>query len=129
MKRFIAVSILALVAVLGCSSTGDLLGPTPESQIVNGANSITAAATLGTVSLRNKLITVDQAKSYRAILDTADKHLNTADRALTECRKRTNSTKDSRPDPCGASVEGDIRLAIDIANGVKRTLEAKGGKS
>ena len=121
-KLLIAAALLALTA---CAVTGELLGPSPESQIVNGANAITAGATLGTVLLRNDKITVAQAKSYRAILGTADGHLKDADRALLACRTRTGSTSKASPDPCAAGVAADIRLAVSIAEGVQKTLREK----
>lgn len=120
-----AIALILAAALTGCAITGAVLGPTPEAQIVNGANTIAAGATLGTVLLRNDRITVVQAKSYRAILGTADSHLKAADTALLACRKSTGSSSKSNPDPCKASVEADIRLAVSIAEGVQNTLKAK----
>lgn len=125
MKMLIA-SLFAALTLSACAVTGTALGPTPESQIVNGANSITAAATLGTVLLRNDRITAAQAKSYRAILGTADAHLKDADKTLLACRAKTGSTAETVPDPCAAGIGADINLALSIAADVKKTLDSKG---
>ena len=123
MKRILLVATIFLMQA--CATTGTLFGPTPEAQIVNGANVIAAAATLGTVLLKNDKITVAQARSYRAILGTADSHLKDADRTLLACRAKTGSTAKSAPDPCAAGIETDIRLAVAVAGEVKAALDAR----
>ena len=124
MKRLFATLFLA-TALAACAITGDLFGPSPEAQIYAGANGVTAAATLATVLLKNDKITAANAKSYSAILHTASGHLNTANATLTACRKATSSSATSRPDPCAAGIEADIRLAVSVAGEVQRTLSAK----
>lgn len=123
MKRIIAIAVLAFVGA--CAALPSALGPSPEAQIVNGANAVTAAAGVGTVLLKNGKISVDQAKSYRAILGTASDHLNVAAVQLRECRGRTRSAPSSNPDPCAPSVAGDIALAIQVVGEVHRTLTSK----
>ncbi len=124
MKRILAAAILAL-AVAGCAVTGAAFGPSPEAQIATGASAVTAAATLGTVLLKNAKITVAQAKSYRAILGSASSHLDVANAALLDCRSKTASTSRTAPDPCAPKVADDIALALSIAGDVNRTLSAK----
>lgn len=124
MKRFI-IAALAVAALAGCATVGPVLGPSPEAQIVNGANLVAAGATVGTTLLKNDKITVAQAKSYRAILVTASEHLDIAAGTLHECRKKTGSTNRTAPDPCAPTVAGDIALALQIATEVHRTLTAK----
>ena len=48
MRKIIAA--LAFAALAACATTGSVFGPTPEAQIVTGANSVNAVATLGTGS-------------------------------------------------------------------------------
>ncbi len=117
--------LIALLFLAGCAVTGSTLGPTPEAQIFNGANGIAAVATLATALLKNDRINITQAKSYRAILGTADSHLRDADKALLACRAKTGSTSKSDPDPCRATIADDIALAISIAGDVDKTLKAK----
>lgn len=123
MKHIIAALAISLLSA--CAVTGGALGTAPEAQIVNGANAITATATLGTVLLKNDKITVAQARSYRAILGTADVHLKEANAALLACRANTRSTAHSVPDPCAAGIAGDIRLAVQVAGEVKAALDAR----
>ena len=123
MRKLLAVITLAILAA--CATTGSVFGPTPEAQIVTGANSVKAVATLGTVALKNDKISVAQAKSYSAILHTASSHLDVANAALVTCRSRTSSTSRSSPDPCAATVADDITLAIQVVADVKKILDAK----
>lgn len=120
----VIVALLAL-ALCGCAVTGSAFGPTPEAQIVTGANAVTAATTLAIVLLKNDKITVAQAKSYRAILGTGSGHLDVANAALVDCRKKTGSTSASSPDPCVPTVAGDIALAISVTGEVQKTLAAR----
>lgn len=123
--RKIVTALLLAVALLGCAVTGTALGPSPEAQIVNGANAVTAATTLATVLLKRDRITVTQAKGYRSILGTASNHLDTANTMLLQCRKGTQSTSAAKPDPCAPSVLSDIQLAVSIVGEVQSTLKAK----
>lgn len=125
MKRIIIATALAVAALAGCATVGPALGPSPEAQIVNGANLVAVGATIGGTLLKNNKITVTQAKSYRAILGTASEHLDIAALTLLECRKKTRSTSQSSPDPCAPTVADDIALALQIATEVHRTLRAK----
>lgn len=122
--RYAAVFLFMLVAQ-GCAVTGNLFGPSPEAQIVNGANTVTAATTLATVLLKNDRISVTQAKGYRSILGTAAGHLDAAGAVLLNCRSATGSTSATKPDPCAASIEDDIRLAVAVAGEVTKTLKEK----
>lgn len=116
-----AVLILGLFAlVVACASVGS-----PESRIINGANTVTATTALATVLLRNDRINVTQAKSYRAILGTAAGHLDTANADLLACRAKTGSTAKTVPDPCEPSVADDIALGLSVVGDVKKTLDAK----
>lgn len=124
MKKLFAVAVLALV-MSACAITGTVFGPTPEAQIVTGANAVTAAATVATTLLKNDRITVTQAKSYRAILGTASSHLDAAQATLLECRKATASTSVAKPDPCAPGIAADISLAISVVAEVQKTLNAK----
>lgn len=124
MRKLLAA--IALVALTACATTGSVFGPTPEAQIVTGANSVNAVATLGTVALKNNKISVAQAKSYSAILHTAGGHLDTTNAVLVACRARTGSTsRMSSPDPCAATVADDIALALQMVADVKKILDAK----
>lgn len=123
MRKLLAA--IALVALTACATTGSIFGPTPEAQIVTGANSVNAVATLGTVALKNNKISVAQAKSYSAILHTASNHLDTTNAALVSCRTKTGSTSKSSPDPCTATVADDIALALTMVADVKKILDAK----
>lgn len=123
--RNIITAVFLAVALAACAVTGTALGPSPEAQIVNGANAVTAATTLATVLLRNDRITVTQAKGYRSILGTASGHLDTANTMLLQCRKGTGSTSAVKPDPCAPSVMADIQLALSVVGEVRKTLDAK----
>lgn len=123
MKKLLAILVLTLLA--GCAITGTVFGPTPEAQIAAGARSVTAAATLATVLLKNDRITVTQAKSYSSILHTASGHLDTANATLVTCRRATGSTAAIKPDPCGPSIAADIGLAVSVVGEVQKTLAAK----
>lgn len=127
MRKFLFyTTFYAAFLLVGCAVTGGLLGSSPEAQIFNGANGVTAAATLATTALKNNAITVAQAKGYQGFLTTASGHLDSANVALLACRKKTSSTSKSNPDPCAAGIEADIRLAVDIAAQVSNTI--KGAK-
>ncbi len=117
--------LIALLLLAGCAVTGSLLGSSPESQIVNGANSVTAAATLASTLLRNDKINVAQAKSYSGILHTVSGHLDVANGSLLKCRASTGSTSKTSPDPCAASVADDISLALSLTADIQKTLKAK----
>lgn len=121
----VASLVVLAVALSACSVTGGTLGQTPESQIVNGANSVTAATTLATALLKNDRINVTQAKGYRAILGTASGHLDTANAALVACRSKTGSTAKTSPDPCAPTVADDIALALSVVGDVQKVLDAK----
>lgn len=123
MRKLIAICALSILAA--CATTGSIFGPTPEAQIVTGANSVNAVATLGTVALKNNKISVAQAKSYSAILHTAGGHLDATNTVLVACRTRTGSTSKSSPDPCAATVNDDIALALTMVADVKKILDAK----
>lgn len=127
MMRLKAYFMFYVVAamVAGCAITGTALGPTPEHQILNGANAVTAATVLATSLLRVNKITVVQAKGYRAILGTASGHLDAANVTLLDCRKRTASTSVTSPDPCVATIAADINLAVSVVGEVQKTLKAK----
>lgn len=124
MRKMIAAVFLS-VAMTACSVTGTALGPSPEAQIVNGANAVTAATTLATVLLKNDRITVTQAKGYRSMLGTASSHLDAVNAALLTCRKNTGSTSATKPDPCAPGIAADITLALTVAGEVQKTLDAK----
>jgi len=116
-------SLLAFVfaAIAACS----VLPTSPEQQIRDGANAVTAAATVATSLLRLEKISVAQAKSYRAMLGTAGGHLDTANATLIACRTRTLSSSSTNPDPCRPTVESDIALAVTVAGEVAKVLDAK----
>lgn len=124
MKRLIA-TIFVAVLLSACAVTGGTFGNSPESQIVTGANALTATATVATALLKNNRINVVQARSYQAVLVSASGHLDTANATLVACRKKTSSTPKTSPDPCAAGIEADIRLAVSIANEVSTTLKGK----
>lgn len=130
MKRIVAVAALAL-AVAGCAATSVITerltgtAPSPEAQIVTGANSVRAAATLGDTLLKTKKITAAQARSYITLLNTANAHLNVANDALLACRKATSSSATTRPDPCAPTVASDIALGISVVSEVQKALSAK----
>lgn len=124
MRKIITAVFLA-VALTACAVTGTALGPSPEAQIVNGANAVKAVTTLATDLLKRDRITVTQAKGYRSILGTASGHLDTTNATLLACRKGTGSTSATKPDPCAGSVLADIQLALSLTEEVQRTLKAK----
>lgn len=124
MKKMFASALLAL-AISACAITGGVFGPTPEAQIATGARSVTAAATLATVLLKNNRITVVQAKSYSSILHTASGHLDQANATLVTCRRATGSTSLTQPDPCAPSIAADIGLAVSVVGEVSKTLRGK----
>lgn len=124
MKKILLGAVLAL-ALSACAITGSVFGPTPEAQIATGARSVTAAAGLATVLLKNNKITVVQAKSYSAILHTASGHLDGANATLLDCRKKTGSTSAVKPDPCAPGIAADIALAVSVVGEVQRTLSGK----
>jgi len=110
-----------MLALTSCA----ILSPSPESQILTGANSITAGANLTTAKLRSKSISVDQAKNYRDTMRLAEAMLKDANVALVACRKATASTPQSLPDPCKNNIALDIQLATTILAEVEATLRAK----
>lgn len=124
MRKTIVAACAALL-LAACAVTGSVLGPTPESQIVNGNNVVNTAVTLVTTTLRRDVISVAQAESYRDILKTAHAHMKDADSRLRTCRKKTLSNAQSNPDPCRATVGDDIELGLKIAKDVHATLERK----
>jgi len=117
-STFIAVLMLALTS---CA----IFSPSPESQILTSANSITAGANLTTAKLRSKSISVDQAKNYRDTMRLAEAMLKDANVALVACRKATNSKPETTPDPCKKNIALDIQLATTILAEVEATLRAK----
>jgi hypothetical protein len=123
MKKLLAVACLALVTA--CATSGNLFGPTPEAQIVTGANAITATVGVATVLLKNDKITVVQAKGYRAIIGAADDHLKATNARLVDCRKTTGSTSKANPDPCKATIADDIQLVLTTVGEVQKTLDTK----
>jgi hypothetical protein len=120
MKRIILTAVL-VVTLAACS----VMQTTPEQQIRDGANAVTAATTVATSLLRLDKITVVQAKSYRAMLGTAGGHLDVANTTLLECRAKTGSTSATAPDPCKPTVASDISLAVSVAGDVAKVLDAK----
>lgn len=119
MKRVLYLATLA-IALFGCAA----MSVSPEKQITEGANALTAATTLATVALKNDKITVSQAVAARTVLAAAGSALDNANDALVQCRKATGSKFDSNPDPCKQSVVGTITLALDSIANVKRSLDA-----
>lgn len=124
MKKLIAIAVLAL-AVTGCAITGAAFGPTPEAQIQTGAQAVTAATVLATTLLKNDRITVAQARGYRAILGSASGHLDQANMVLLDCRKKTGSTRETKPDPCAPTIAADIGLAVSVIGEVQRALAGR----
>lgn len=118
MKILLALALLALSA---CST----LSISPEQQIRDGSNSVTAAATVAGTLLRVEKITKAQAQSYRDVLGTAGKHLDVAFATLAACRVRTASSPATSPDPCQPTVASDIALGVSIAAEVSKTLNTK----
>jgi len=114
-------AILAAALLSACS----VMTTSPEQQIRDGANTVTAVTTVATSLLRLDKITVVQAKSYRAMLGTASGHLDVANATLLTCRKNTGSTSATNPDPCKATVASDIALAVTVAGELKRVLDSK----
>ena len=127
MKKLFATALIAIAIAItaGCAVTGGIFGPTPEAQIATGANLVTAQAGVATVLLKNKQISVTQAKGYSGLLHAAGGHLEEANKALLSCRARTGSTAQTNPDPCKATVADDIALGLSVAGEVKRTLDAR----
>lgn len=124
--KAIAVSLSLMFAILlGAIGACGVLPVTPEQQIRDGANSVTVGATIAGSLLQVDKITKAQAVSYRAILGTAGKHLDTAFDDLKKCRAKTGSNEKTTPDPCKPSVQADIDLGTRIAADVKRTMDAK----
>lgn len=123
MKKYLA--LFALTFVAACATSGQLFGPTPEAQIVTGANAITATVGVATVLLKNDKITVSQAKGYRAIIGAADDHLKATHAKLVACRQATGSSSKSSPDPCRASIADDVQLVLTTISEVQRTLDAR----
>lgn len=119
MKKLFAVLVVLVIAACG------VLPTTPEQQIRDGANTVTVGATLTGSLLTVDKITKEQAVSYRNILGTAGKHLDTAFAALADCRKKTGSTEKTNPDPCKPGVQADINLGVSVAGEVKKLLDSK----
>ena len=119
MKKLIGVVVLTLVSACSTFSTS------PEQQIRDGSNAVTASATVAATLLRVDKISKAQAQSYRDVLGTAGKHLDIAFAALVACRTKTGSTPATKPDPCAPSVMSDISLGLSIAAEVSKTLNSK----
>lgn len=119
MKQIGALLLAALLAACSAMTTS------PERQLVDGANVVTAVATVATTLLRLDKITVANAKSYRAMLGTASGHLDVANATLLSCRSKTGSTQATNPDPCAATVTSDIALAVSVAGELKKVLDQK----
>lgn len=120
--------ILAVALLAGCANMpgGTVqVGASPEAQIATGAQTVTATATLATVLLRNRKITVPQAKSFHTMLSAAGESLTDANGELLQCRSATGSTDKTSPDPCWPKVADVVKLALDNIAGVKKALEAK----
>lgn len=124
MKLFRRIELF-LVFVLMTLAACSVLPTSPEQQIRDGANAVIATATMATSLLRLEKITVTQAKSYRALLGTASGHLDAAESALLDCRKKTSSSPATSPDPCKPTVDSDIALAVAVAGEVAKVLDAK----
>lgn len=129
MKRLlIGMALVAGLAMGGCEqmqAVRDAVAPSPEAGIANASNGTGVAAALGTVLLKNKKISVVQAKSYSAILHSASTHLHDTNGVLLACRTRTGSNSHTSPDPCRSTVEQDIALVIALVGDVKKALDAK----
>jgi hypothetical protein len=134
MNRIASLVIGFALAVAGCANSptasGGLsspitVGASPEAQIKTGADDVKVATVTATVALRNHVITVTQAKSYRNMLAAADEALKDANTDLLACRAATGSTSATSPDPCWPKVSDVITLALDSIAGVKKTLDAK----
>lgn len=121
MKKMLIAAAFALAALAGCAS---MQSSSPEAQIVTGANSLTAATTVAEVALRNKAITVTQAKQAHAVLAAAGGALDDANTVLVKCRADTKSTSTTSPDPCVPSTVGLITMAIESIGSAKRMLDA-----
>lgn len=124
MKRFFASLFLA-ASLIGCAAIQQVGLPSPEAQITAGAQAATAATTTATVLLRERKISVPQAKSYRNMLVAAGDSLKDADADLLACRAETKSTPQTSPDPCWAKVSDVVRIALENVAAIKRTLDAK----
>lgn len=120
MKRLI-LCVAALV--LSACASGPLTSP--EAQITAGANALTATAVVVTTALRNDKITVEQAKSMRAVLSAAGTALDGAAATLATCRVKQPAPPAAGADPCQPAVADLITLALDSVANVKRTLDAK----
>lgn len=123
MKKLFAVAVLAFLTA--CATSGGLFGPTPEAQVVTGANAITATVGVATVLLKNDKITVSQAKGYRALIGAVDDHLKATNAKLVDCRRLTGTTSKANPDPCKATVADDIALVLTTIGEVQKTLDAR----
>lgn len=119
MKIIAALFLAALLAACG------VLPVSPERQIRDGANTVNVTATVAGSLLQVDKITKAQAVNYRSMLDTVSRHLDTAFAVLAACRAKTGSTQATAPDPCKASVQQDIDLAVTVAAEVKKVLDAK----
>lgn len=116
-----ARNCLFVILLAGCAA----FDTSPEAQIKTGADSLKATTTLATVALRNDAITVNQAKSFRVMIGASSTTLDDANKTLLECRKKTGSTAETKPDPCRLAVQDVIKISLDNIANVKRTLDAK----
>lgn len=123
MKSIKLFALSLAIAVAGCATTGTGV-QSPESQILTGANAVTATATLATVLLRNDKITVEQAKGFRVLLGGASSALDSANAALLACRAKTGVFT-MTADPCRPQVTDLVVLALDTVAGVKTALDKR----
>jgi len=112
---------IAMLAFVACA----MFSTSPEAQIKSSANTLTASAKLATFRLQSKAITPAQARNYADAMRVGEAILKDANVTLLSCRKATNSTEATLPDPCKGNVELDVNLAATILTQVEATLKAK----
>ena len=137
MTKLLATCILGFVLAAATMFGGCSINPTtgqpqlsigtssPEAQIAAGARAETAASILGATLLKNKKISVPQAKGFNTILHASHTALADMNAVLLKCRADTGSTQKTTPDPCLFSVADVIGISTEAIAGVQRALSAK----
>lgn len=119
------ISLIAFVGLTACAAITRVGLSSPEAQITAGAHAGDAATVLVLERLKDRKITPNEGESYSKMLETSQGSLQRVKNDLSACRKETNSTPQTVPDPCWAKISDVVLIAVENITSIKRSLDAK----
>jgi len=121
-KKMLLLAFAAFAAVVGACAA---FSQSPESLLETGYRSHNVGSTTNTALLKSNKVSIPQAQKTNAVLHTTIDLLDEHKKTLADCRKRSNSTQITIPDPCRGSIESDIQMVLQILSTISTNLENK----